>query len=225
MAQTKVNPTRMELSRLKKRLATAVRGHKLMKDKRDEMVRQFVILARKNMELRKQVESQLSGALYDFLLARAVMSEDSLESALLYPAKEVTLRLGRQNIMSVDVPKIDVESIAEAQGGVPYGFAFTSTEMDGAISTLSEVLPAMIQLAEIEKSASMLADEIEKTRRRVNALEYVLIPQMEENIRYITMKLDENERGNLTRLMKTKDLIEKRDLAVRESKEAAQAGS
>ena len=224
MAQTKVNPTRMELSRLKKRLATAVRGHKLMKDKRDEMVRQFVILARKNMELRKQVESQLSGALYDFLLARAVMSEDSLESALLYPAKEVTLRLGRQNIMSVDVPKIDVESIVEAQGGVPYGFAFTSTEMDGAISTLSEVLPAMIQLAEIEKSASMLADEIEKTRRRVNALEYVLIPQMEENIRYITMKLDENERGNLTRLMKTKDLIEKRDLAARESKEAAPAG-
>ena len=127
--------------------------------------------------------------------------------------------------MSVDVPKMDVESIAEAQGGVPYGFAFTSTEMDGAISTLSEVLPAMIQLAEIEKSASMLADEIEKTRRRVNALEYVLIPQMEENIRYITMKLDENERGNLTRLMKTKDLIEKRDLAARESKEAAQAGS
>ena len=123
MAQTKVNPTRMELSRLKKRLATAVRGHKLMKDKRDEMVRQFVILARKNMELRKQVESQLSGALYDFLLARAVMSEDSLESALLYPAKEVTLRLGRQNIMSVDVPKIDVESIAEAQGGVPYGLS------------------------------------------------------------------------------------------------------
>ncbi|MBE5780552.1 MAG: V-type ATP synthase subunit D [Clostridiales bacterium] len=224
MAQMKVNPTRMELSRLKKRLATAVRGHKLMKDKRDEMVRQFVILARKNMELRKKVEQELSVALSDFLLARAVMSQESMESALLYPAKEVELSIGKNNIMSVDVPRIRVEGIQEAEGGVPYGFAFTSTELDGAITTLSEVLPSMIELAETEKSANMLADEIEKTRRRVNALEYVLIPQMQENIRTITMKLDENERANLTRLMKTKDIIEKRNQAAEEAKRA-EAGS
>ncbi|MDL2225663.1 V-type ATP synthase subunit D [Eubacteriales bacterium OttesenSCG-928-M02] len=216
MAQARVNPTRMELTRLKKRLTTASRGHKLLKDKRDEMIRQFVILARENMELRKRVEEKLSAALYDFLLARAVMSEDNLLSSLLYPAKQVELKLGRQNIMSVDVPKIEVASITEAEGGIPYGFAFTSAEMDGAIATLAEVLPELIALAEKEKSTNLLADEIEKTRRRVNALEYVLIPQMEENIRYISMKLEENERANLTRLMKVKDMIAARDEASRQ---------
>ena len=210
MAQARINPTRMELSRLKKRLTTAVRGHKLLKDKRDEMVRQFVLLARENKALREKVERALSEALHDFLLASAVMSSENMETALMYPAREVSLRLGKQNIMSVEVPKIEVESIAETPGGAPYGYAFTSGELDNAITTLAEVLPQLIELAEKEKSASMLADEIEKTRRRVNALEYVLIPQMQQNIRTISMKLDENERGNLSRLMKTKEMIASR---------------
>ena len=210
MAQARINPTRMELSRLKKRLTTAVRGHKLLKDKRDEMVRQFVLLARENKALREKVERALSEALHDFLLASAVMSSENMETALMYPAREVSLRMGKQNIMSVEVPKIEVESIAETPGGAPYGYAFTSGELDNAITTLAEVLPQLIELAEKEKSASMLADEIEKTRRRVNALEYVLIPQMQQNIRTISMKLDENERGNLSRLMKTKEMIASR---------------
>ena len=210
MAQARINPTRMELSRLKKRLTTAVRGHKLLKDKRDEMVRQFVLLARENKALREKVDRALSEALHDFLLASAVMSSENMETALMYPAREVSLRLGKQNIMSVEVPKIEVESIAETPGGAPYGYAFTSGELDNAITTLAEVLPQLIELAEKEKSASMLADEIEKTRRRVNALEYVLIPQMQQNIRTISMKLDENERGNLSRLMKTKEMIASR---------------
>lgn len=211
MASRKVNPTRMELSRLKKRRATAVRGHKLLKDKRDEMVRRFVLLARENKALRERVEAQLSQALYDFMLARAVMSEEAMEQALMVPAREVELQLGNRNIMSVDVPSIEVKAIRTSEGGTPYGFAFTSAELDGAISTLADLLPELLKLAEAEKACNMLADEIEKTRRRVNALEYVLIPQMEADIRTITMKLDENERGNLTRLMKTKDMIAARN--------------
>lgn len=211
MAQATVNPTRMELTRLKKRLTTATRGHKLLKDKRDEMVRQFVALARANKELRERVEKELSAALYDFMLARGVMSSENMEQALMYPAREVSLKLGYQNVMSVNVPKMEIESIQEAEGGIPYGYAFTSAELDGAISTMAEILPSLMELAQAEKTCSMLANEIEKTRRRVNALEYVLIPQMQESIRYIKMKLDENERGNLTRLMKTKDMIAQRN--------------
>ena len=211
MAQAKVTPTRMELTRLKKRLSTAARGHKLLKDKRDEMVRQFVALARANKELRERVEKELTAALYDFMLARGVMSSENMEQALMYPAREVELALGFQIVMSVEVPKIEVKNIQEAEGGIPYGYAFTSAELDGAISTMAEVLPSLMELAQAEKTCSMLANEIEKTRRRVNALEYVLIPQMQESIRYIKMKLDENERGNLTRLMKTKDMIAQRN--------------
>ena len=211
MAQATVNPTRMELTRLKKRLTTATRGHKLLKDKRDEMVRQFVALARANKELRERVEKELSAALYDFMLARGVMSSENMEQALMYPAREVSLKLGYQNVMSVNVPKMEIESIQEAEGGIPYGYAFTSAELDGAISTMAEILPSLMELAQAEKTCSMLANEIEKTRRRVNALEYVLIPQMQESIRYIKMKLDENERGNLTRLRKTKDMIAQRN--------------
>lgn len=211
MAIMRVNPTRMELSRLKKRLAVAVRGHKLLKDKRDEMMRRFIELVKKNMELREQVEKELTQALGDFLMARAVMSTEVLEEAVMYPTREVELEISKRNIMSVDVPKIDYEEKSqEGLSPYPYGFASTSAELDGAIATLSGVLSRMLELAEIEKTCQMLADEIEKTRRRVNALEYIMIPQMEETIRYITMKMDEDERGSRTRLMKVKDMIEKR---------------
>lgn len=212
MAIMRVNPTRMELSRLKKRLAVAVRGHKLLKDKRDEMMRRFIELVKKNMELRKQVEGELTQALGDFLMARALMSTEVLEESLMYPTREVELQVSKRNIMSVDVPKIDyTEKSREGLSPYPYGFAATSGELDGAIATLSEVLSRMLELVEIEKTCQMLANEIEKTRRRVNALEYIMIPQMEETIRYITMKMDEDERGSRTRLMKVKDMIEKRE--------------
>ncbi len=211
MAVLRVNLTRVELSRLKKRLAVAVRGHKLLKDKRDEMMRRFIELIRKNKSLREQVEAELTSALGDFVMARAVMSPEVLEEAVMYPTREVELKISKRNIMNVDVPRIDYEEKSqEGLSSYPYGFVSTSAELDGAIVTLSGVLSRMLELAEIEKTCQMLVDEIEKTRRRVNALEYIMIPQLEETIRYITMKMDEDERSSRTRLMKVKDMIEER---------------
>ncbi len=213
MAILRVNPTRMELTKLKKRLKTAVRGHKLLKDKRDEMVRQFMLLIRKNRKLRIEVEKALSSALADFVLARVAMTKDAMDEALLFPLREVDLEVSKTNIMSVNVPKIDYTEKKREQKFFPYGMLSTSAELDSASAEFSKVLPSMVELAELEKTCNMLADEIEKTRRRVNALEYVMIPQLEETIKYIKMKLDENERGSLTRLMKTKDMIEQREAA------------
>ena len=210
MAILRINPTRMELTKLKKRLVVASRGHKLLKDKRDEMVRQFLILIRKNQTLRQEVEDALSSALSGFVLARVAMTKDALDEALLFPVREVEISVSKRNIMNVDVPKIDYEEKKREQAFFPYGMLQTSAELDNATADLSSVLPQMVELAELEKTCNLLADEIEKTRRRVNALEYVLIPQLEETIHYIKMKLDENERGNLTRLMKTKEIIAER---------------
>lgn len=210
MALMNVNPTRMELTRLKKRLKTAVRGHKLLKDKRDEMMRRFVLLIRENASLRQKVEAELTAALGEFSLCRGLMEPEALEEAVMYPARTVQLTISSRNIMSVDVPKIDVEA---GPPQLAYGFAQTSAQLDGAIQRLAELLPDLIKLAEIEKTCNMLADEIEKTRRRVNALEYVMIPDLNDTIRFINMKLDENERGSLTRLMKVKDMIAERDHA------------
>ncbi len=201
-----VNPTRMELSRLKKRLKTATRGHKLLKDKRDEMVRRFMLIIRRDKELREQVEAALGAAMGRFAVASAQMGEESVAEALLYPAREARVKTGKRNIMSVDVPTIEYAGSEEA-ADLPYGFAFTSSELDGAVLDLAAVLPQLIELAEVEKTCNMLADEIEKTRRRVNALEHVMIPEMEQTIRYITMKLEENERANLNRLMKVKEMM------------------
>jgi len=198
----------MELTRLKKRLAVARRGHKLLKDKRDELMKQFLELVSKNKELREKVEEKLMTVHKNFLIARAVMSSESLEAALMFPKQSVSLEVSTKNIMSVDVPVLEYKTSSSDDTDIyPYGFAATSAELDGAIGTLSEVLPDILELAQIEKSAQLLAEEIEKTRRRVNALEYVMIPQLTETIKYITMKLDENERGNLTRLMKVKDMM------------------
>ncbi len=202
-----LNPTRMELTRLKKRLATAVRGHKLLKDKRDEMVRRFMQLIRRNVELRREVELALGVAFGSFAVARAKMGEEALAEAMLYPAREAAIEVSSQNIMSVDVPVIRFAGDLDTQADLPYGFAFTAFELDRSVMELSAVLPALLELASVEKTCSRLADEIEKTRRRVNALEYVLIPEMQQSVRYITMKLDENERGNLSRLMKMKQLM------------------
>ncbi len=202
----------MELTRIKRRLVTAKRGHKLLKDKRDEMVRRFIILVRENFALRQQVEKELSVALQDFAMARAVMDPQMLEEAVLYPARNAQVTIGKSNIMSVEVPVIRADEASLEKVVLPYGFAETSSQLDGAIATMAKVLPNLVKLAEVEKTCNLLADEIEKTRRRVNALEHVMIPQFEETIRYITMKLDENERSSLTRLMKVKDMIAQRAL-------------
>lgn len=208
MARLNVNPTRMVLTSLKKKLVTATRGHKLMKDKRDELMKQFLELARKNKALREEVERQLGEVYSNFTIASAVMSPQMMEEALMYPTQGVALEVGMKNVMSVDVPVFEFQSAREgAENIYPYGFATTSGELDKSIARLSEIFPVMLELAAMEKEASLLAQEIEKTRRRVNALEYVMIPQLQETIKYIRMKLDENERGNQTRLMKVKDMM------------------
>jgi len=208
MATAQINPTRMELTRLKKKLATAQRGHKLLKDKRDELMRQFLDMAKLNRELRVKVEKAIKDANKNFVLAGASMSDQSLSVALLAAKQEVYLDLSFKNVMSVDIPKYSVKTRTSDENDIySYGLAFTSADLDDAVASLSSVLPDMLRLAEIEKSCQLMAAEIEKTRRRVNALEHVMIPQTQANIRYITMKLDENERATQTRLMKVKDMV------------------
>lgn len=205
--EIRVNPTRMELNRLKKRHKVAIRGHKLLKDKLDELMKDFMKLVEENRRLRGEVEAELSGSLQGFMMARAVMSKETVEQAIGFPKVKAEITAGVRNMMSVEVPVFNLKE-HEVKGGIyPYGFAQTSGELDQAIRKLSESLKSLIKLAEVEKTVELLAGEIEKTRRRVNALEYVLIPQLAEKIKYITMKLDENERGNLTRLMKIKEMV------------------
>ncbi|MBS6601327.1 MAG: V-type ATP synthase subunit D [Clostridium sp.] len=212
MAILNVNPTRMELTKLKKRLATSTRSHKLLKDKQDELMRQFINLIKYNNTLRKEVEAELEGSLKDFVMARAVMSSEFLEEAIACPKEHITVEVGEKNVMSVPVPVMNFKRELEGDEGsiFPYGFANTSSELDDAISKLYSILPKLLELAEVEKSGQLMADEIEKTRRRVNALEYMTIPQLKETIRYIRMKLDENERAATTRLMKVKSMIDQR---------------
>ena len=208
MPSATINPTRMELTRLKGRLKTATRGHKLLKDKRDELMKQFLEIVRRNRELRQKVEAGLERANAAFTVAAALMSPEMLEQALLYPKQSVELDMTSKNIMSVNVPVYSFHTRNEDPTEIyPYGFAQTSGELDIALEALSRVFQDMLELAQVEKSMQLLAQDIEKTRRRVNALEYVMIPEMQEKIRYITMKLDENERANITRLMKVKDMV------------------
>ena len=208
MATTHVNPTRMELTRLKKKLVTALRGHKLLKDKRDELMRQFLDLVRENKALRQKVEDAVGASNRRFMLARAAMQDEALNTALLAPKQEVFLDCGTKNVMSVEIPQFTYQTRTPNQGDIfSYGFAFTSGELDEAVESLSGILPDLLRLAETEKSCQLMAAEIEKTRRRVNALEHVMIPELQENIKYITMKLDENARSTQIRLMKVKDMM------------------
>lgn len=208
MAKAHVNPTRMELTKLKKKLSTAIRGHKLLKDKRDELMRQFLDLVRENKALREKVEAGISAANKNFVLARSAMPDEVLNVALMAPKQEVYLETGKRNIMSVEIPQFDYRTkTPDANDIYPYGFAFTSSDLDDAVKSLQDILPDMLKLAEIEKSCQLMAAEIEKTRRRVNALEHVMIPELRENIKYIVMKLDENERSTQVRLMKVKDMM------------------
>ena len=208
MASKTVSPTRMELTRLKTRLRTATRGHKLLKDKRDELMRQFLEIVRRNRDLRIRVDDGLSKANRSLAVASAIMSPEMLEQSLLYPRQTVEFDMSLKNVMSVNVPVYDFKTELEDTSAIyPYGFAQTSGELDDALIALSDVFRDMLELAQIEKTMQLLADEIERTRRRVNALEYVMIPEMETSIKYITMKLEENDRSTKVRLMKVKDMV------------------
>lgn len=220
MAMTQVNPTRMELTRLKKKLVTAHRGHKLLKDKRDELMRRFLDLVRFNKELREKVENGIEEANKKFVLAAAVMNDPALKTALLAPKQSVSVNVSKQNVMSVEIPVFDYQTRTPAENDIySYGFAFTSGDLDDAIASLNSVFPDMLKLAECEKSCQLMADEIEKTRRRVNALEHVMIPEYQRQIKYITMKLDENERSTQIRLMKVKDMMLKEAIEARRAAE------
>ena len=208
MAATQINPTRMELTRLKKKLGTAVKGHRLLKDKRDELMREFLDLVKVNMELREKVEKGIQNANRNFVLAKAGMSDEELRTALMAPKQEISLITNKKNVMSVDIPVYDFKTRSADKNDIySYGFAFTSGDLDYAVDSLQEVFKDMLKLAEVEKSCQLMAAEIEKTRRRVNALEHVMIPQLETDIKYISMKLDENERSSQIRLMKVKDMM------------------
>jgi V/A-type H+/Na+-transporting ATPase subunit D len=208
VAGTTVNPTRMELTRQKKKLQTAVRGHKLLKDKRDELMRQFLDKVRENKELREKVEKGILEANKKFLLARAGMDDEYLNTALLAPKQEISLETSTKNVMSVEIPQFKFKTRTPDPNDIySYGFAYTTGDLDDAIKSLSGVFEDMLKLAEIEKSCQLMATEIEKTRRRVNALEHVMIPEAQANIKYISMKLDENERSTQIRLMKVQDMM------------------
>lgn len=208
MAIMNVNPTRMQLSKLKKQLKTAVRGHKMLKDKRDELMRQFLELVRENKELRERVEAQLKDCNDHFVNASAVMSKQSLDASLMSPKQQVSIETSSANVMSVDIPVFSWDTRTSSEGDIfPYGYAFTSFELDDAVMSLNNLLPDMIKLAQLEKSCELMSAEIEKTRRRVNSLEHVMIPRYQETIKYISMKLEENDRSSRTRLMKVKDML------------------
>ncbi len=207
--EIRVNPTRMELLSLKKRLVTADRGHKLLKDKLDELMKNFFSLVEENQHLRTKVEENLSRALGGFAMARAVISREVLEAAITTSRGEASLAADTASKMGVEVPTFSLEMTPALGNG--FGMTETSAELDEAVQLLAQSFSSMVELAEVEKTVELLAGEIERTRRRVNALEYVIIPQLHEQIRYITMKLDENERSTLVRLMKVKDIVRNKE--------------
>ncbi len=221
MARLNVNPTRMEMTRLKKQLKTAMRGHKLLKDKLDELMKQFLEIVKENKKLREQAEKSLERAYKSFIIARAVMSEEYLGEALMMPKQKVVVDVEKKNIMSVNVPVFHFKEADSRSDIYPYGFAFTSGELDTSMEAFQDAMEPLLRLAESEKSAQLLAQEIEKTRRRVNALENVLIPNYQETIRFISQKLEENDRATTTRLMKVKDMVLQK--AIEEKKKQAGA--
>lgn len=202
-----VNPTRMELTRLKKQLSTATRGHKLLKDKQDELMRQFILLIRKNNELRQATEKEMQSAMNDFVLAKSTIEESFIDELLALPAENVELSIIEKNVMSVKVPIMDFQ-YEERFNETPleYGYLHSNAELDRSMDQFTQLLPKLLELSEVEKTCQLMAEEIEKTRRRVNALEYMTIPQLEETIYYIKMKLEENERAEVTRLIKVKNM-------------------
>lgn len=208
MARLNVKPTRMELSNLKARLVLSTRGHKLLKDKQDELMRQFINLIRENNILRDEVEKELTASMRSFVVAKSLLNEAFIEELFAVPATAVELDIQENNIMSVVVPQMNFSMVDQDDKStdLQYGYVNSNGELDDAIKKIEDILPKLLKLTEIEKTCQLLADEIEKTRRRVNALEYKMIPQLQETIRYIQMKLEENERSSIVRMMKVKDM-------------------
>ena len=204
MARINVNPNRMELSKLKKRLVVARRGHKLLKDKQDALIKAFLERARAGKALREKVEAELQECYGTFAFSRAQTTPEILEQALIFPGARCTLSVAWRNVMSVMVPKYDVK---QEGNPVNYGFASVPLLLDVALEQFSKLILRLLELAAEEKAIRLMAGEIERTRRRVNALEYVMIPNLQETIRYINMKLDEQERSTLSRLMKIKEIV------------------
>ena len=220
MAVMNVNPTRMELTRLKKKLAVATRGHKLLKDKRDELMRQFLNIVRENKELRESVEKSVASANKSVIMACALMPKENISTALMMPKQQINVDVSEKNIMSVDVPVFDFKTKTGDPNDIySYGYAFTNSDLDEGVHTLAPALPDILKLAQQENAAQLMASEIEKTRRRVNALEHIMIPDFEDTIRFITMKLDENERSSQTRLMKVKDMMIKENIEAKRQQE------
>ncbi len=205
-----VNPTRMELNRLKARLKTATRGYKLLKDKTDEMIRRFTSVIKENKLLRDSVEKEVSAVLAQFSVARSLMSRSDIELAFSMPSVSLKVECTTGNVMSVAVPKLSLEE-SRTENVYPYSFAAVTSEADYSVELVGKIIAKLVRLAEIEKTTAMLADEIEKGKRRVNALENIMIPNLQETIKYITMKLEENDRGSRTRLMKVKSMMEGRN--------------
>lgn len=203
MSRLNVNPTRMEMKKLKARLDTAVRGHKLLKDKSDEMIRRFSVIIKENKALRDEVEKELSETLKQFSVARSVTPAYQAETAFSMPSVAVSAECGTESIMGVEVPSLNIVD-EKRFDGLPYAYAEITSEADRSVERAAALIPKMLKLAETEKTVRMLANEIERNKRRVNALEYVMIPQLEETIKYIKSKLDENERAAVIRLMKVK---------------------
>ncbi|KHD44275.1 V-type ATP synthase subunit D [Streptococcus hongkongensis] len=205
MVRLNVKPTRMELNNLKKRLKTAKRGHKLLKDKRDELMRRFIALIRENDELRQDVEACLVSNMQEFVLAKSIESDAMVEELFSLPVRDVSLYIEEENVMSVHVPKFHIqENDNDDKSEFSYSFLRSNSEMDNTIQNMEAIMDNLLRLAEVEKVCQLMADEIEKTRRRVNGLEYAIIPQLEETIHYIELKLEEAERSNLVRIMKVK---------------------
>ena len=219
MAKLNVNPTRMEMTRLKRQLKTATRGHKLLKDKLDELMKQSLERVKENKKLREEAEKALEKAYKSFIIARAVMSEEYLGEALMMPKQKIAVDVSKKNVMSVNVPQFDFKAANNHDYIYPYGLAFTSGELDLSMEAFSEAMEPLLKLAQSEKSAQLMAQEIERTRRRVNALENVMIPNYQETIKFIMQKLDENERASTTRLMKVKDMIAKKAIEERRKRD------
>lgn len=213
MVKLNVNPTRMELASLKGKLSTANRGHKLLKDKQDELMRQFILLIRKNNELRAEVETKLTKAMQSFVMAKALLNEKFIEELVAIPPRSVSLNLHEKNIMSVKVPVMNFNYTDNGKSDeLSYGYLNSNSELDTSIEQMADVMAQLLELSEIEKTCQLMANEIEKTRRRVNALEYMTIPRYEETIYFIQMKLDESERAAITRLMKVKDMGDRKSV-------------
>ena len=206
MARVNVNPNRMELSRLKKRLAVAIRGHKLLKDKQDALIKAFLEKARAVKAAREKVESELVSCYQSFLMARAQTLPAMLGQALMISGSTCTLDVKTRNVMSVIVPEYEVHQEGSTFN---YGMATTPASLDVALEDFSRVIPSLLQLAADEKAVALMSTEIERTRRRVNALEHVMIPNYTETIKYISMKLDEQARSTTSQLMKVKEIVSK----------------